>query len=505
MAVARRGGCAACGMRRREENVFVYKRVISLLMCFFLLCGNALALGEELTDYGSALRLADLLSDDGTNYTVTFNWKGAELVDAAGTPLTSPYAVSVPMGGALGNRMPTLAAGAPGRVVWKNPNGEVFTADSEIHSNTYLTAEIQLGYCITLRIEEVTFEIFTEGAVREDQLIAADGTDFTRYDWKDSAGNSVTLLGYAPKGDVVLYGNRKGESDSRTINCMVCLNGEWVQVGTLDRVYGPAWGRYYLTLRQLTSVYGRYGFDAAKYAEANGTWFGQAIPGQNIWSDGGTTELDGEKVTLIFASGNDASVFELYYMPGQVYNNASPETATGNNRIWTVSASIPAELETQLGVSRTLAYVPGFKATDKTYTTTVELPKVEGITWSWSGGEEDGLTSVEETESQDGSKYIYTLTGVHQNPIVFEPQINYRNVVFTTEKGSYTYRMPANTNLGQWVMNQAEICIGEGATSSEVTGASETRTFGELDWQHLNGSQRAPIFPRIGSLETMSR
>ena len=377
----------------------------------------------------------------------------------------------------------------PGRVVWKNPNGEVFTADSEIHSNTYLTAEIQLGYCITLRIDEVTFEIFTEDAVREDQLIAADGTDFTRYDWKDSAGNSVTLLGYAPKGDVVLYGTRKGGSDSRTINCMVCLNGEWVQVGTLDRIYGPAWGRYYLTLRQLTSVYGRYGFDAAKYAEANGTWFGQAIPGQNIWSDGGTTELDGEKVTLIFTSGNDASVFELYYMPGQVYNNVSPETATGNNRIWTVSASISAELETQLGVSRTLAYVPGFKATDKTYTTTVELPKVEGITWRWSGGE-DGLTSVEETESQDGSKYIYTLTGVRQNPIVFEPQINYRNVVFTTEKGSYTYRMAADTNLGQWVMNKAEICIGEGATSSEVTGAPETRTFGELDWQHLNGSQQ---------------
>ena len=102
MAVARRGGRAACGMRRREENVFVYKRVISLLMCFFLLCGNALALGEELTDYGSALRLADLLSDDGKNYTVTFNWEGVELVDAAGTPLTSPYTVSVPMGMKLG-------------------------------------------------------------------------------------------------------------------------------------------------------------------------------------------------------------------------------------------------------------------------------------------------------------------------------------------------------------------------------------------------------------------
>ena len=80
----------------------MYKRVISLLMCFFLLCGNALALGEELTDYGSALRLADLLSDDGKNYTVTFNWEGVELVDAAGTPLTSPYTVSVPMGMKLG-------------------------------------------------------------------------------------------------------------------------------------------------------------------------------------------------------------------------------------------------------------------------------------------------------------------------------------------------------------------------------------------------------------------
>lgn len=491
MAVARRGDCAARGMRHREENVFVYKRAISLIMCLILLWGNALAVGEELTDYGSALRLADLLSGDGTTYTVTFNWEGTELVGADGAPLASPYAVSVPMGEALGNRMPALAAGTPGRVTWKNPNGEVFTAESPIHANTSLTAEIQLGYCITLEISTgtntVTFEIYTQSAVSEDQLIAADGTDFTWYNWVDSENNPVTLLGYKPQGDVVLYGTRKVESVSRTINCMVCLNGTWVQAGTLDRVYGPdaGSGRYYLTLGQLTSVYGRYGFDAAEYANANGSWFGQAVPGQNIWSDGGTTEQNGEKVTLIFASGNDAPVFELYYMPGRLYNDATPTAAKENNRIWTVSASIPAELEAQLGVSRTLAYVPGFKA-ETDYTTTVELPRVEGITWSWSGGDKN--TSADCTESEDGSMYVYTLKGVHVSPVVFTPVITERNVEFITEKGSYNYRVQRGTDLGQWVADHADIIIGTDATS--FTGTAETRTFGELDWQHLNGSQQ---------------
>lgn len=101
------------------------------------------------------------------------------------------------LGGTLEGVMPVLAGA--GRVTWKNPNGEEFTQASAIYSNTSLTAEIRLGHCVTLIIGENTYEIYTQNEISQDQLIAADGTDFTRYDWTTEDGTAVTLLGYAPK------------------------------------------------------------------------------------------------------------------------------------------------------------------------------------------------------------------------------------------------------------------------------------------------------------------
>lgn len=463
----------------------MYKRAISLLMCFLLLCGSALATGEGFTDYGNILRLADLLSDDGTTYTVTFLWEGAEFTDREGNHLTSPHEVSVSLGGTLEGVMPVLAGA--GRVIWKNPNGEEFTQASAIYSNTSLTAEIRLGHCVTLIIGENTYEIYTQNEISQDQLIAADGTDFTRYDWTTEDGTAVTLLGYAPEGDVVLHGNaRQEETVDRTLRCMVCLNGDWVQVGTIDRVYGPAQsGRYYLTTGQLASVYGRYGFDADAYNANNSQCFGHAEAGKNVWTDAPIAWENGEKLTQIFYSHNSTEAFEVYYMPGQLHNNVAPETAKANNCIWTVSASIPAELEMQLGSSRVLAYVPGVKEGDPTYVTTVELPAAENITWTWSGG--GNATSVQMEKSEDGSKYVCSLTGVGGGRIVFTPKVTSRSIEFITDKGTYTYALGA-IDLGQWVADNAGVVIGQGAQSME--GETEQRTFGQLDWQHLNGSQQ---------------
>lgn len=113
---------------------------------------------------------------------------------------------------------------------------------------------------------------------------------------------------------------------------MVCLNGDWVQVGTIDRVYGPAQsGRYYLTTGQLASVYGRYGFDADAYNANNSQCFGHAEAGKNVWTDAPIAWENGEKLTQIFYSHNSTKVFEVYYMPGQLHNNVAPETAKANN------------------------------------------------------------------------------------------------------------------------------------------------------------------------------
>ena len=454
----------------------MYRKGISLALCLLLLWAEALAAGTALTDYGDAVRLGDLLPRDGM-YTVTFFWEDAEFIDGAGQALSSPHQIETVQGGTLAGLMPVLAG--EGRVVWRDPNGQAYEENSPIYANTQLTAQIWQGYRITLMIDGAAYEIIAQGPVTQAQMIAPDGTDFALYAWKDEAGRPVTLLGYAPEGDVTLTADT-AQGTVRTLHCMVYLDGEWEKVGQIGRVYGPHEGRYYLTSAQLASAFGPYGFDAGQYAAASGTWFGQAMPGQNIWSNGGVAWLEGQKITKVFAQTNTAPEFYLYYMPGQAHNNVAAEAAKEHNRIWRVRADIPGELEGELGAGRVLAYVPGYKAGDSAYSTQVRLPTAEGIRWSWRG----------EAEVQPGEGGSFTLTAV-RGPVTFIPGVAVHSVVFETGRGTYTYGMNGGEDLGQWVRENAQTLIGTGA--AEATGEAETRTFGQLDWRHLNGSQAGTV------------
>lgn len=205
----------------------MYRKGISLALCLLLLWAEALAAGTALTDYGDAVRLGDLLPRDGM-YTVTFFWEGAEFIDGAGQALSSPHQVETVQGGTLAGLMPILAG--EGRVVWRDPNGQAYGENSPIYANTQLTAQIWQGYRITLMIDGAAYEIIAQGPVTQAQMIATDGTDFSLYAWKDEAGRPVTLLGYAPEGDVTLTADT-AQGTVRTLHCMVCLDGEWEKVG----------------------------------------------------------------------------------------------------------------------------------------------------------------------------------------------------------------------------------------------------------------------------------
>ena len=57
----------------------MYRRAISLILCLLFLCGNAFATGAEITDYGNAVRLADLMSFVQTLNLITLTkWKSPQ-------------------------------------------------------------------------------------------------------------------------------------------------------------------------------------------------------------------------------------------------------------------------------------------------------------------------------------------------------------------------------------------------------------------------------------------
>ena len=463
----------------------MYRRAVSLFLCLLFLCGNAFATGAEITDYGNAVRLADLMSTDGTNYEVTFTWgENASFANADGENLSSPHVASVPVGSTLSGFIPILQGN--GRVTWKDSKGKVYTDSSEINSNTNLMAQVQYGYTITLKIGETTYEIFTDGSVSTAQMIASDGTDFSQYTWQDSDGNSVTLLGYMPTSNITLTAISNLARASRTMNCYVCIDGTWTNVGTIGRVYGPyntgngSGSRYYLTTEQLDSVFSRYGFDAEAYdALPTDTWFGHLTSGENlIWTDTKAETYSGQKRTIVFG-GTETRSFDLYYVPVNNRSSANLNQSKNGNNVFTIGTNIPNELEPELGSSRILAYV-----LQNTGSVTVELPWSEGVNWTWTGA-----GNVEQI-SHDDEKVVYRLSQI-TSAVRFTPEIYYRDVEFATDIGTYTYRLTIGADLGKWIKDHAYTVIGTDALS--MTGTAETHQFREFEWRHLNGSETGTI------------
>lgn len=259
-------------------------------------------------------------------------------------------------------------------------------------------------------------------------LTAADfvyeGVDYSLYTWKKVDGSTLdiqSLIGTTVTDDIKATSvGTPSNAQKFTINFYVSINGEWTlwetQTMTAYLVNSGTNGETYaLTVGQLQSVYGRFGFNGLNVNEAK-IWHAGA-GGTYIYGDRAAFESNGVLYSPILRSGDSCDV---YYLP----NNTGTEEGSRDgykaaNTFYTVTVEDPAHkvYQTDNDIPAVTYWLTGDEA--------IVSVDNAGKSVTWQCVVTDGTTVTSETtitsETTDGVT-TFTISGISQ-PYTISPTV----------------------------------------------------------------------------------
>ena len=212
----------------------------------------------------------------------------------------------------------------------------------------------------------VTFQENTDGSVTitvvlrdgevlkaSDLIDPATGKDYSLYTWtktnEDGSTQTVTLVGqdlgssYTATGTNTLGSNVSTKEHTVTFYIFVNDQRREVASGTYTAYRDSSTGRHFLTPALLESVYGAYGFSAARLvanggARTNSTYqFAHEKAGSSttLWTTSDTLTLNGSVMVPIL---NQDGACSVYYLPQNTSNlNGGSSSVSFNSSTWFAS------------------------------------------------------------------------------------------------------------------------------------------------------------------------
>ena len=243
---------------------------------------------------------------------------------------------------------------------------------------------------------------------------------------EDTTSFTHTQNGFSVVGDMVTASNTYNAADNGPnallVDYFVCIDGAWTCVGSTrtgwygDYLKPGEWTDYnrdYITVAQVESILGEYGFNASDENPASRIAYQMKNKNDNvlIYSDTNTVEIGGQRVIPLSRDAAHKG-FNVYYLPrntGVLKDKTITDLPTAENAFYTVSVYDPNHIAYAAGEA--LPETQLVMAGNSVAVTVKAMPENSGAVWqcvntSWS--------KVADGTANNDSTVTFKLTSITQ-------------------------------------------------------------------------------------------